>query len=161
MTTRKGGCGLRQVRQSRRHGKLLLVLVLALGVLVVAVPAQAGPAQRDVTVLHPFLSSAVIPDTSSAPVRNDNGVAMTIHTSELTPGTATTVWWVIFNNPTSCISGAVLGLISRCGPLDLGRPVTEPSVQFATGHVIGGDGVGDFGAYLTAGDTPRCPHPAS
>lgn len=131
-----------------------LALAGGLAAAAVASAAQADSAGRDVSPVIVFGSTDLVPGAWSALVRNDNGVAMTFHTSGLAPGSATTVWWVIFNNPELCTHGE-LGL--RCGEGDLppfgGDPVVQASVVWATGHVIGGDGIGDFGAYLGEGDT--------
>ncbi len=126
----------------------------ALALFAVAASAQAGSATRDTVGLIVFSTGAPIADTSSQLVRNDNGVNMTIHTNSLAPGSATTVWWVIFNHPSKCHNVGGPGL--RCGAVDLGNPAVAASVQFATGHVIGGGGVGNFGAYLKEGDTSGC-----
>jgi hypothetical protein len=82
---------------------------------------------------------------------------MTIHTIGLPGDIADTVWWVVFNNPAACSHG--MGGV-RCGPGDLFVPSVMASVQFATGHVIGSDGVGNYGAYLREGDSSGCASPA-
>ncbi|GAC1605540.1 MAG: hypothetical protein NVS3B21_35120 [Acidimicrobiales bacterium] len=78
------------------------------------------------------------------------GATMTLHTSALPAGDAVTIWWVVFNNPSAC-AGGHFGF--HCGPADLNRPVTQPSVLYAAGHVIGANGVGNYGARLQTGDT--------
>jgi hypothetical protein len=88
-------------------------------------------------------------------VRTDHGASFTIHTSGLTAGDAVSVWWVVFNRPEECEAGE--GDLS-CGAGDLppfgGDFSAEPSVFFATGHIIGGSGGGQFGGYTTT-DGPR------
>jgi hypothetical protein len=133
---------------------LLLATVLAAG--VVALPAQADSAQRTVSPVTLFMTTTVVPDAWSALVRTDNGIAGTLNTSGLAPGSAATLWWVVFNNPAYCSQG-LFG--QRCGPGDLGNPLVQASVQFASGHVIGGDGIADYGAYLSEGDTSGCAAP--
>jgi hypothetical protein len=133
-----------------------VLLVVALGACLGALPALADSATRDTAGLVTFAAHVPIPDTSSQLVRNDNGVNMTIHTNGLTPGTATTVWWVVFNHPTLCSHGD--GRL-RCGLGDLFVPAVAASVQFAAGHVIGADGGGNFGSYLSEGDTSGCATP--
>jgi hypothetical protein len=121
-------------------------LLAVISVLLVAAPsAFAAASQHSVSDVHALPGGAVVPGAWSQLVRNDTGVAMTLHTSQLTPGTATTVWWIIFNHPENCTGG--------CGADDLGNPLVQASVLYATGHVIGGDGVGDFGARLAVADT--------
>lgn len=78
------------------------------------------------------------------------GATMTLHTSQLPAGDAVTVWWVVFNNPAAC-AGGHFGF--RCGPGDLHNAAANPSVLYAAGHVIGGNGTGDYGARLQTGDS--------
>jgi hypothetical protein len=137
-----------------RGGALVVLLAVALAAGVVVLPV--GAATRDKSPVFVFGSSTAVAGSWSALVRNDNGVAMTLHTSGLAPGSATTVWWVVFNNPELCTHpDFALGL--RCGEGDLppfgGSPAVQASVLWATGHVIGGSGIGGFGAYLGEDDT--------
>jgi hypothetical protein len=120
-----------------------------------AIPVHAAPAAQDTVNMVVFGTGAVVAPgiATSTLVRNDNGVAMTIRTVGLPTNTADTVWWVIFNNPSVCRHG--MGAV-RCGLGDLFVPAVKASVQFATGHLIAGDGVGDYGAYLREGDRSGC-----
>jgi hypothetical protein len=132
---------------------LRLVLVAGLTAVVVSPLAQADPATRDVSSVVVFGTPQEVPGAWSALVRNDEGVAMTLHTSGLAPGTASTVWWVVFNNPEFCTHGE-FGL--RCGGGDFppgGDPRVQASVLNATGNLIGESGLGNFGAYLSENDT--------
>ncbi len=139
--------------------RIVAGLVSALALAGPALPAQAAPASRDTANMAVFgTGSPVAPGVAiSTLVRNDNGVAMTIHTIGLPADTADTVWWVIFNKPAACSHG-MAGV--RCGLGDLFVHSVMASVQFATGHIIGSDGVGDYGAYLREGDTSGCASPA-
>lgn len=130
-------------------------VALAAAPVIFAMPAHAGAASSTTRAVFMFPSSTTttltqVAGASSTLVRNGSGVAMTLRTSELRPGDAVTVWWVVFNNPSACTAGH-FGL--HCGPGDLGRPETGASVLYAAGHVIGGDGTGDFGGHLPVGDT--------
>jgi hypothetical protein len=137
----------------------LLLFVAVGGVAAFAAsPAQTaareGAAQQDTSPVSWWMSPTLIDGAWTKLVRNDNGVGVTVHTNGLTPGTADTVWWVFFNNPSACLYG-MFG--ARCGLNDvLTNPASLPSVQFAAGHVIGGNGVGDYGAYFSAGADPDC-----
>jgi hypothetical protein len=136
-----------------RRSALVLLLATALAAGVVALPAQADPATRTVSPVTLFMSTTVVPDAWSALVRTDTGIAATLHTSGLAPGSAATLWWVVFNHPAYCSQG-LAG--QACGAGDLANPLVQASVQFASGHAIGGEGVGDYGAYLSEGDTSGC-----
>jgi hypothetical protein len=118
---------------------VVCVSVLYLG-LAYPLPAIAGQPQRS----DVYDESDTVVGTSQL-VRTANGVAMNLRTTGLDPGAAHTVWWVIFNNPEFCADG--------CGPDDLGNSNVLATVLWATGHVIGNNGVGDFAAHLTVEDT--------
>jgi hypothetical protein len=106
--------------------------------------ASANAATKDESPVLWFSNHEPVEGAYSTLVRNDRGVTMTFHTSQLVPGNAYTVWWIVFNNPAACVGG--------CGPDDLTRPAAHASLVFATGHVIGND-TANFGAWLGVGDT--------
>ena len=82
---------------------------------------------------------------SSQLVRNKNGISVTLQTSGLTAGHPHTVWWVVFNEPGACGT-------NPCALPDLFVPAVKADVLYAAGNVIGGNGTGNFGAYLSEGD---------
>ena len=136
--------------------KLPLFLLAVLAATLVAAPVQAAPAIHQVSNVAQFMTPTLVPGASATLVRNDTGVGMTLHTSGLTPGDAVTVWWVIFNNPQYCTHG-MFG--ARCGVGDLivfgGDPRVDSSLLYAAGHVIGADGVGNYGGRLREGELTR------
>lgn len=115
-------------------------------VLIAGVGLWAAAATHSTTELYRFSDGSMVGGSRAALVRTDAGVTVTIKTSDLEPGAAYTVWWVVFNRPEFCQDGG-------CGEADLGNDDVEPSVVYATGHVLGRNGVGDFGAHLSMGDT--------
>ena len=129
-----------------RRSALLIAAVLAAA--VAALQAQAGPAVRSVRPVVLFMTTTQVPGAWSALVRNDHGVAATFQSSGLAPGSTATLWWVFFNNPAACVDG--------CDAPDLANPAVQASVQFAAGHVIGGGGTANYGAYISEGDTSGC-----
>ena len=134
---------------------LILLRTLALCAMLFAavLPVQAETAQHSTSGVYTF-EGAVVPGVWSELVRNDAGATMNVHTSGL-PQHAFTVWWIVFNFPNNCSHG-VPG-ISQCGQLDTaffgGDPAVQSSVLYATGHVIGAAGEGNFGADLALGAT--------
>jgi hypothetical protein len=130
----------------RKSAEILLAVAFVAG--VDAVSARADAAQRTTSPVTLFMSTVPVAGAWSALVRTDTGIAMTLHTLELVPGTAATVWWVVFNNPAACIA--------PCDGPDLSNPAVQASVQYATGHVIGSDGIANYGGYLGEGDTSGC-----
>jgi hypothetical protein len=131
----------------------LMIITLVVIALFGALPAAAAPAGQSTVPLFRSDGSEVAGSWSRLH-RTDAGVTMTIHTTGL-PQHTFTVWWVIFNNPELCSHG-VPGF-SQCGEGDLalfgGDPSIQSSVLYATGHLVGGSGRGNFGAHLAVGDT--------
>ena len=105
--------------------------------------------------MHVFQTSAgvlgdgsAVQGSSARLARHDNAVWLQINTTDLPEG-AFTVWWVIFNNPGACVGG--------CGEDDLFRPAVGASVLWATGGIVGRNGVGHFRAHLEEGELPGMP----
>jgi hypothetical protein len=116
-----------------------------------ATVAGADPAHHTTSPVFVFGNpSQTIPGATSTLVTHDAGATMTLHTSQLSPGHAVTVWWVVFNQPQAC-TGGVGGL--RCGESDLSNAAVQASVLYAAGRVVGRRGTGHWGAHLAVGDT--------
>ena len=122
-------------------------LIVLSSVLAIAFssPAQAKKSKTDVFTFFnaddtPAAGNIVGKATLK---RSKAGVNLTVHTTELGPGNAYTIWWIIFNNPGPCADG--------CGGPDLGNPAVEGSVMNATGRVADSDGNAWFSAFLPAG----------
>jgi len=80
---------------------------------------------------------------TSTLVRNKNGITVNFMTTNLIPGHAYTLWWIIWNNPQYC---AVPG---ECNDPDFGNAeAVGVDVLFAAGHVADEDGVGTFSGHL-------------
>lgn len=83
----------------------------------------------------------------------DEVVRVSLSTSALTPGTAYSVWWAVFNNPQYC---AVAG---ECAVSDLevfgGDPRVEASVFWGAGLVADSFGNGNASFELKPGRTNR------
>ena len=97
--------------------------------------------------VHEFNGPPAGPDIEGAEsrlTREEDGMTLTVSTHSLDPG-AYTVWWVVFNNPEFC-SG-------NCNGNDFGNSNVDALVTYATGEVVGEDGIGKFRAYLAEGDT--------
>src|SRR5215216_1898953 len=61
--------------------------------------ASANAASKNEAPVIPvgLMGAPAIPGAYSTLIRNDRGVTMTFHTSELKDGYAYTVWWIVFN----------------------------------------------------------------
>ena len=123
-----------------------------------------GFVHTDVSTFGPFLPAGpegggvLVPGTMFPPNgranramlrRGSNWIQANALTSGLPPG-AYTMWWVIFNNPSSCIS-PIPGL-SLCGEADLGNPAAETSIFWADGNIVTANGLGAFSAQVAVGD---------
>lgn len=76
--------------------------------------------------------------------RMEDEIWLRINAAGLLPG-AYSNWWVIFNHPEECSS-------NPCdGPVDIPNPDVGAAVLFATGAVVGEDGIGKFRAHLEEG----------
>jgi hypothetical protein len=84
-------------------------------------------------------------------LRTDSNVNTTLKTTGLDTHHTYTVWWVIFNYPDECENG--------CGEPDLFNDDVGGSVLYAAGHVIGGNGKGNFAGSLKTGDLSGCQAP--
>ncbi len=134
------------------------MLVALVGLLAGALSVSAAPAQQSTNSVYWFpgtpLGGQAIAGSSSKLVRNSSGVSMNLKTSELQAGSVATIWWVVFNYPENCI------VAFHCGEPDLfdnnSILTVKPSVMYATGHVIGNNGKGNFGGHLSVGDTAGC-----
>ena len=92
---------------------------------------------------------------SSTLTRTDSGIALVLHTTRLQTGHTVTIWWMVFNHPQACITGATTETPDdpRCGMDDMHNPAAGLSVLYAAGNIVDEDGEADFGAYLQEGDT--------
>jgi hypothetical protein len=81
-------------------------------------------------------------------VRTPQGLSLNLHTTDLTPHNAYTVWFVVFNFPGACEDVPVAG----CDPSDLFVENAMATVLWGNGHIVGGNGKGNFGAHLAVGD---------
>ena len=79
--------------------------------------------------------------------RNDNSLTVNFKATDLTPDYAYTLWWVIWNKPQNCQTP------NSCGEIDFLTPnMPEVEVLYATGHLAGRSGYGNFAANLKEGD---------
>lgn len=112
--------------------------------------ARAEDGRVSFSPVYPFGSFTGATGWSQV-VRQDKGISMVLHTSKLPANTADTVWWVIFNHPENC--HGTPGVPLRCTDMDFGRPAVAASILYATGALVGADGMANFQAHLDAGTT--------
>jgi len=155
----------------RLYATLTLAGVVALLALIIApfmvVTAQQAPIVSSSPVFS-FADGSEVADGWSTVTRSENGVAMTLHTTDLVPNDTYTIWWVIFNAPENCSDGVCNeddifyvdenGLaLDENGGRQLNFDAVEAaqvSVQHATGGYFGDAVNGHFSASLGLGDVP-------
>lgn len=129
----------------------LAILIAGIG-LVAATPAVAGGSEIGTSPVfsigpgHTFID--FVPGASSTLVRTQNGVSVSLQTSQLPAGHAVTVWALIFNNPSACGPG---GCDETRG--DLGNPAVQGSLQRVAGHVVGA--TSSFAGHLGIGEASQ------
>jgi hypothetical protein len=127
-----------------------LMILTALATLVGLTGLYAAANQHTKTFkFFPFFGGlpdgTVVNGSSVKLTRAADSIWIRVNTTGLLPG-AHTNWWVIFNHPEACAGG--------CGEDDFFRPDVDASVLFATGGVVGANGVGHFDAHLDEGAPP-------
>jgi hypothetical protein len=136
----------------------ILVALALVGLLSVVLVSRAGAATRttsDVVWMSNQPNAGTTAGTSTL-TRTDSGIALVLHTTGLQAGHTVTIWWMVFNHPEACISGATTTETPddpRCGMADMHNPAAGLSVLYAAGNIVDEDGEADFGAYLREGDT--------
>lgn len=79
--------------------------------------------------------------------RNSNGVTVNFKTTDLMPGHAYTLWWVVWNKPENCI------VPGECTEADFANALdVEVQLLYAAGNVAGNNGKGNFSAHLNEND---------
>jgi hypothetical protein len=133
----------------------ILVALALVGLLSVVLISRAGAATQTTSDVV-WMSDATKAGTSTL-TRTGSGIALDLHTTGLQAGHAVTVWWMVFNHPQACISGASTDTLDdpRCGMADINNSAAGLSVLYAAGHVIDQGGAADFGGHLAVGDTDR------
>jgi hypothetical protein len=126
---------------------MALTVAVAAAVSLPAASAQRDrPPQRASHDVFWIWPGGAVTGTSTL-TRTDTGISAVLHTSELSPGHAMTLWFIVFNNPSACAS-------SPCSIEDL---LLNPAVQgdflIAAGNIVGGTGQAVFGGALQMGDS--------
>ncbi len=129
--------------------KIILILMATL-FLGVATEADAASATTSTASMEAHPSDPREPRArdKSVLVRNDDGIAIEIRTSNLDDA-AYTVWWVIFNSPEYC---AELPCTADDLPANGGDERVEASAIYADGALVGRGGRGRFFAGLAVGE---------
>jgi hypothetical protein len=131
----------------RTRGRLLAALVLAaVTATITATAASAAPAAQST---HPVVWTwdPTTPVGTSTLVRTDAGLSATIQSSGIPAGTAVTLWFIVFNNPSACAT-------DPCSIVDLiFHPAAEGDFLVGGGRVVGDSAEVNLGGALQVGDS--------
>lgn len=131
-------------------GLFAAAALLGPGTVVSAQEPQHRRATASVSGLKIVEGGAAVGDAEGAAVltRDGKGVTVSIHAADLERGHVYMAWWIIFNNPSACLS-------TPCSASEeADNPASERSILWATGFIAGGKGVANVSARLDRRDTP-------
>lgn len=80
--------------------------------------------------------------------RDKRSVHASIHAADLEPGHVYTVWWIIFNKPSACLS------VPCSSAEEADNPASGRSVLWATGFIAGAKGIANVSFRLDRRATP-------
>jgi hypothetical protein len=115
-----------------------------------AAPAYVQAAQQTSSIVNWHAQQAglgrsgPVAGASAALVRNANGVSYRLSATQLTPGNAYTLWFVVINNPSACAN-------TPCSAVDIFTPATDSQVRYAAGSVAGEAGRATFAGHVQEG----------
>ncbi|HEX6127103.1 MAG TPA: hypothetical protein VFZ23_17150 [Pyrinomonadaceae bacterium] len=124
---------------------LSIALCLVFLAPVTAQSPDSGNAKVDITQVRVFGQTTLIPYSGSSLARNNGGVFATFSTSQLSPGSVVSLWWVFFNNPKFCAT-------EGCSVPDLFVPEVNASLHNAGAAIVGLDGRFTIASYKAVGD---------
>lgn len=104
--------------------------------------ASANDQETTADVFSPILGEVM---GTSTLVRSTDRIMASFETTNLTPGHAYTLWWIVINQPENCAD-------TPCGLADVGNPDTETDLLFGSGRVADESGMATFSAVLLEND---------
>lgn len=130
----------------------LALISVVVGLLMAVPPVDAEP-KKSTSKLWTSADAPAVPGARSKLMRRNTGICMNINTRTLPEG-AYTVWWFVFNNPEHCTAPLGVGGARCGGDADFANDAVQASGLWATGSIVGPDGVGHFSACLEENTFP-------
>jgi hypothetical protein len=136
-------------------GRKWPALLLLVGLALMPVPASSAPAHLSTSPVFTIPTAEAPPRVVgfSKLRRTDNGISISVKTSDLEPGDVVTMWVIVANDPDDCEAG--FPGLSQCGPADHAAGRGQMSVHHGAGRIVARDGTAPFAAHLRVGDTSR------
>ena len=128
-----------------------LTIITILSILLLVTTQEVSAFHQHKSPVQLFSDLSVVSGASSSLTTTDKQATFNLHTSQLMPNHAYTIWWVIFNHPEMCSHGPTESI--RCGEGDLDVPAVNASVLYGDGKVINYKGTGNFNGKLKVDDT--------
>lgn len=127
---------------------------------IAALEAGPGALTFQVSDAHVFGTSTAVPGAGTL-LRSNSSLDLRVQMSGLDTNAAYTLWWIIFNNPEECTTGAAPALCGA-GDLDPDRdgPGVNPvdrGVRNAAAFITGADGTANIVGKLYEGPAPTGP----
>jgi hypothetical protein len=128
---------------------VLVIAVLTSGALSAAHAASPTTSHSDVIS---FADASAVPGGASILVRGAGHVATILTTSDLAPLSPYTMWWVVFNEPSSCTGGVcdTDDLFFSDGTMNVNQ-AARISILYGDGLLTDASGGGSFSAVLFVG----------
>ena len=98
--------------------------------------------------LHELANSQIEVAGAATLTRTHRRLRATVNVTDLEPGAAYTLWWVVFNNPRFCAA-------SQCSSGDLRNPWVGGAVFYAGGFIADVGGTGRVDASVRTGRLPK------
>lgn len=91
-----------------------------------------------------------IAGSEAVKITTDQGIFVSLKTSELVPGNAYTMWFVAINDPEICDTQPCTGkdVLTR-------SQAVKSDVGYADGLIAGADGTGEFSTFMPVGELPH------
>ena len=131
----------------------LACISVVVGLLMAVPPVDAEPREHSTSKVWTFADTAEVPDSRPRLTRRDHTVCMNIDTRALPVG-ASSIWWVVFNNPEHCTAPVPVGGARCGGDPDFENAAVNASLLWATGGIVGPDRRGHFSACLAENRPP-------
>jgi hypothetical protein len=124
------------------------LLLAAVAVAILAIGASAAGANRGVASTITWLEApghepgSAVPGAFATQQRGYYSITAQLHSTGLTPGHRYTLWWVIYNNPASCVEGCgaddLAGALTGTNPAGIGVQYGGSFVAAANGRLAAG-----------------------
>jgi hypothetical protein len=134
----------------------LTLISVVVGLFMAVPPVYADRKKHSTSKIWTLAENKVVHGARSSLVRHNDEICMNIDTRRLPEG-VNTIWLSVFNNPEHCTAPAPVGGARCGGDDDFANPAVNAAFLWATGGIVGPDGVGYFSTCLAENQDPGGP----